>query len=135
VRYRSHDVVRIRGGACACGTPGLRFVPLGRSDDMFIVRGVNVFPLGVQDVLGGFAGEITGEFRIVLHGAPPIDYDPLVEVEAPGAPDGLGERLRDSLRERLGFTARIELVDALPRTELKARRLFRAYAGDEPPAV
>jgi phenylacetate-CoA ligase len=135
VRLRTHDVVRIVGGACACGLTGPRFVPLGRSDDMFIVRGVNVFPLGVQDVLYAMRPDVTGEFRILLEHAPPIDYEPLVQVEqGDGDAELLAARVHEALRRRLGFSPRIELVPAetFPRSERKSQRLFRLYEGDQP---
>lgn len=141
VRFRSHDHVQIAGvGRCACGRAGFRFRVLGRSDDMFIVKGVNVYPLGVQDVILSMRPAVTGEFQIVLHEPPPFTNPPLVRVEYT---DHLGgdemERLRDRLarriREALVFTPAIELVPrgTLPVAERKARRLVRAYLGGERP--
>jgi phenylacetate-CoA ligase len=102
---------------------------------MFIVRGVNVFPLGVQEVLYAMRPDVTGEFRILLERAPPIDYDPLVQVEQ-GRGDGelIAARVHEALRRRLGFTPRVELVPAetFPRSERKSQRLFRIYEGDQP---
>lgn len=133
VRYRSHDLVEVHAGPCGCGRTGPRFSMVGRSDDMFIVRGVNVFPLGVQDVLYGLRPAITGEFRIVLDAAPPIDYAPRVLVErgTDDAPD-LAARVAHAIQARLNFTPAVELVEAesLPRAERKTRRLVRAYAGE-----
>jgi phenylacetate-CoA ligase len=135
VRFRSHDVVRVSTGACACGRGGVRFRVLGRSDDMFIVRGVNVFPLAVQDVLYGLRPAVTGEFRIVLDRPPPIDYEPRLVVErgsAAEADDALASRVASAVRARLGFTPAVELVgpETLERSELKSRRVRRAYQED-----
>ncbi len=135
VRYRSHDIVRIHAGPCACGRTGMRFSMIGRGDDMFIVRGVNVFPLGVQDVLYGMRPAITGEFQIVLDHAPPIDYAPRVIVErGDDASDDLATRVGVVIQERLNFTPAIEMVPAetFPRAERKSQRLFRAYQGELP---
>ena len=133
VRYRSHDLVRISRTPCPCGRTGPRFEMIGRSDDMFIVRGVNVFPLGVQDVVYGLRPAVTGEFRIVLEHAPPIDYEPRIIVErgTDGA-DDLAERVALAIQLRLGFTPTVEIVapEALPRAEQKSQRLFRAYLGE-----
>lgn len=133
VRYRSHDLVRVHGGPCPCGRTGLRFSMVGRSDDLFIVRGVNVFPLAVQDVLYGLRPAVTGEFRVVLDGAPPIDYEPRVLVER-GDDHGadLADRVAHAIRVRLNFSPRVQLVPdgSLPRAERKTRRLVRAYAGE-----
>ncbi|MGI9187108.1 MAG: phenylacetate--CoA ligase family protein [Gaiellales bacterium] len=135
VRYRSHDLVRIHGEPCACGRTGLRFSMVGRSDDMFIVRGVNVFPLGIQDVLYGLRPALTGEFRILLEHAPPIDYAPRILVERGDDEDpALGTRVAAAIQERLNFTPAIELVPAesLPRSERKSKRLYRVYDGELP---
>ena len=135
VRYRSHDLVRIHGTPCPCGRTGLRFSMIGRSDDMFIVRGVNVFPLGVQDILYGMRPAVTGEFRIILDQEPPIDYAPRVLVErGDDDADDLVVRVTDAIQERLNFTPSFELVPAesLPRAERKSKRLYRTYLGEVP---
>jgi phenylacetate-CoA ligase len=139
VRFRSHDHVRILGTRrCECGRTGFRFRMLGRSDDMFIVKGINVYPLGVQDVILSMRPAVTGEFQIVLEEPPPLTHPPLLRVECEDrlGPDEL-ERLRDRLarrvREALMFTPAIEFVPrgTLPAAERKARRLVRAYARRE----
>ncbi|MBI3760830.1 MAG: hypothetical protein HY260_03080 [Chloroflexi bacterium] len=65
IRFRSHDHVRVFVEPCDCGRAGFRFVILGRSDDMFIVKGINVYPPGIQDILYGFLPDLTGEFQTV----------------------------------------------------------------------
>ncbi len=135
VRYRSHDLVRIHGAPCACGRTGLRFSMIGRSDDMFIVRGVNVFPLGVQDILYGMRPAVTGEFRIILDQEPPIDYAPRVLVErGDDDADDLAQRVEAAIQARLNFTPAVELVaaESLPRAERKSKRLYRTYLGEVP---
>src|SRR5205823_7191743 len=106
--------------------------------DMFIVKGVNVFPLAVQDVVCGFRPELTGEFQILLNDSPVVT-NPKVRVECgPGVtpvdhPD-LRERLARRIREVLVFTPDVELLPAgsMPRTEKKAKRLYRLYQGERP---
>jgi phenylacetate-CoA ligase len=66
VRFRSRDVAEIMGMSCACGRVGPRLRIVGRSDDMFIVRGVNVFPSAIQAVVGEFEPLVTGRLRVVL---------------------------------------------------------------------
>lgn len=67
VRYRMGDRVRIVGtGACACGRTGPRILCYGRTDDMLIVRGINVFPSAVKDIVGTFHPETTGLMRLVV---------------------------------------------------------------------
>jgi phenylacetate-CoA ligase len=140
VRFRSHDHVQILGvGRHECGRTGFRFRVLGRSDDMFIVKGINVYPLAVQDVILSVRPAVTGEYQIVLQEAPPLTNPPLVRVEYDGrlgADDvaHLRERLVRRIREALVFTPAIELVPCgtLPIAERKARRLVRAYLGEQP---
>jgi phenylacetate-CoA ligase len=138
-RFRSHDHVEVWTGPCACGRTGFRFRVLGRSDDMFIVKGINVYPLAVQDVVLSFRPAVTGEFQILLPDPPPIAYDPPVRVEvgegvAGGELDVLRDRLTRRIRELLVFTPAVELIPfgRLPRTERKARRLYRLYRGETP---
>jgi phenylacetate-CoA ligase len=138
VRMRSRDFVQVWRGACACGRTGFRFQVLGRTDDMFIVKGVNVFPLGVQAVLAALRPRLTGEFQIVLDAPPPIDYAPRLRVEvSPEAPAAghaaLAAEVAEHVRQRSGFTPEVELVpQGAIASEKKTRRLYRAYQGERP---
>ena len=134
VRYRARDVVRILGTEpCACGRTSFRFRMLGRSDDMLHVRGVNVFPTGVGNVLARLSDQLSGEFLIIVDHAPPHQYL-RVQVElaqglTPEQAGGLPERITQALRQQLSFRAEPELVPygAIPRTEGKARRVIKTY--------
>jgi phenylacetate-CoA ligase len=104
---------------------------------MFIVRGINVFPLAVAAVIDEFRPLLTGEFRIVLDEPPPLVAPPRLRVEA--AADLPAERaatvaadLAARVRGLLTFTAAVEVVPAgtFPRSEQKTRRLVRAYLGE-----
>jgi len=129
IRFRSHDRVRVEASRCECGRQEPRIRILGRSDDMFIVRGINVFPLAVQDVLSGIGSELTGEFQIILDAPPPIDYAPVLRIEARALAEDLSTRIAREVRDRLNFSPQVELVapGSLPRTPEKMRRLVRAY--------
>ncbi len=134
VRYRARDVVRILGvGPCACGRTTFRFRILGRSDDMLHVRGVNVFPTAVGNVLAKLSSKLSGEFLIVVDHPPPHQYLRIqVELAEGLHPDQcaeLPEAIATALRQQLSFRAEPELVlyKTLPRTEGKARRVLRAY--------
>lgn len=139
LRYRSGDVVRILGtGPCACGRTGFRFRVLGRSDDMLIVRGVNVFPAAVESVLAELRPDLTGAFEILLPHPSPLDFlhvraEHGAAVPAQALP-ALRARAEARLRDLLGARAEVELVapETLPRFEGKARRLVRLYAGEAP---
>jgi phenylacetate-CoA ligase len=132
VRYRARDVLTVTAtGPCACGRAAWRFRVSGRTDDMFNVRGVNVFPTAVQRVVAE-AGEIaSGQFRIVLSGPGPYDRIPL-RVEATRGlpperwPEAAAELAR-RLRGAIGASAEVTMVpfEALPRTEGKTRLVER----------
>ncbi|MCI0431829.1 MAG: hypothetical protein L0210_14965 [Rhodospirillales bacterium] len=137
LRMRSHDLMQVFTEPCPCGRTSFRFRVLGRSDDMFIVKGVNVFPLSIQAVLVDMRPHITGEFRVVLHRAPPIDYPVPIAVEV-GAevPESRHADLRrevaEALQKALNFTAAIELVPAGSIvSEKKTRRVVRTYQGND----
>ncbi len=134
VRYRARDVVRILGtGPCACGRSTFRFRVLGRSDDMLHVRGVNVFPGGVANVLVHLTDRFSGEFQILVDHPPPHQYlrirVELIQGMLPEQVGDLAQQVVHALRERLSFRAEVELVPygTLPRTEQKARRVIRTY--------
>ncbi len=133
IRYRSHDAAEIVSAEpCACGRTGFRFRVLGRSDDMVHVRGVNVFPTAIAEVLASFP-ELSGEFQVVLDTPPPYNQLPLrVELAPTAAQDNvshLNALLVRTLQERLNFRAAIELVPhgTLPRTEGKTSRVVKTY--------
>lgn len=133
LRMRSHDLMQVFTEACACGRSSFRFRVLGRSDDMFIVKGVNVFPLAVQATLAAMRPRLSGEFQIILDRAPPIDYAPRILVEvASDLPqaghDSLKLEIEASIASELNFSASIELVsEGSISTEKKSRRLIRNY--------
>ena len=114
VRFLGGDIVRIEGTSCDCGRTSLRMRCLGRRDDMFIVRGVNVYPSAIVAVVGGFRPRVTGRARVVRLGdsvsvEPPIP----VEVEVPdrrAAEPGLAPELEEAIRAHLTFRARVTLV-------------------------
>src|SRR5581483_442709 len=65
VRFLGGDIVRIEGTSCACGRTSFRMRCLGRRDDMFIVRGVNVYPSAIVALAGEFRPAITGRARVI----------------------------------------------------------------------
>ncbi len=138
LRMRSHDVMQVFTDPCPCGRTSFRFRILGRSDEMFIVKGVNVFPLSVQTVLMTLVPELTGEFRVVIDRPPPIDYPvPITAEVARDVPLERRETLVGDatarLKAALDFTAAVTLVE--PGTiagDGKTRRVVRTYRGDVP---
>jgi phenylacetate-CoA ligase len=124
VRFRTRDRVVVTGRA-ADGAPLIRCV--GRTDDMLIVLGVNVFPSAVRDVVQGFHPRTSGAVQIVLDAPGPRVPPPLrVEVElgpAPGDPAELGSSLEALIRARLSVSTAVTLVPfgSIERSEMKTR--------------
>ncbi len=126
LRFRTRDHVRLGMGRCACGRSAPRVRCIGRTDDMIIVRGVNVFPSAVREVVNEFAPDVTGVILIQpretgVRQEPPLPV--VVELANGASSDGLGERIRTRLREKLVFGAEILLAPAesLPRSEYKSK--------------
>ncbi|MFL5260686.1 MAG: phenylacetate--CoA ligase family protein [Hyphomicrobiales bacterium] len=130
VRFRTGDIVTVTGtGPIPGGVTAPRFKVVGRSDDMVVVRGLNMFPAMVQGVVAQFP-ELSGEYRIVLETPPPHDILPLeVELAHELAPEGLGAFLEAAIKRQLGSTARVTILPpaSLPRSEGKSRRVIRRY--------
>ena len=136
LRMRSHDLMQVSTEPCPCGRTSFRFRILGRSDDMFIVKGVNVFPLSIQAVLMGLAPRVTGEFRVVIDRPPPIDYPVPITVEVaremPAAGHAaLAREVETRLKAELDFTAAVTPVaPGGIAAERKTRRVIRSYRGE-----
>jgi len=132
IRLVSGDLTRWTDEPCPCGRtyPRLPEGLYGRIDDMFIVRGENIYPGAIEDVLRAIDG-FGGEFRVIVSRTDAMD-ELLVRAEyaashaAPARQAALGARMRERLRARLGVHPRVELVPEgeLPRTEFKARRVI-----------
>lgn len=130
VRFRTRDHVVVSTEPCECGRTGSRVVCVGRTDDMLIVAGVNVWPSAINDVIGGFRPRATGAMRILVDSEGPAVPPPLtIRVETNGATDDeeLTADLATAIRDRLQIPAQIELVEAnsLPRFEMKAAYIER----------
>ncbi len=134
IRYRTGDRVVLQRRPCGCGrsyawlTGGI----LGRIDDMLIIRGNNVFPASIEDVLRA-DGDVA-EFRIVAeHSGVLAELRIDVEPAAAAAPD-LADRVHAAIVDRLHFRPRVALVPpgSLPRFDMKARRVQRGPGGADP---
>jgi phenylacetate-CoA ligase len=130
IRLVSGDRARWTNESCPCGRtyPRLPDGLYGRIDDMFIVRGENIYPSTVEDVLRAIAG-FGGEFRIIVSRREAMD-EFLVRAELADSHRHLQAQVEETMRERLqarlGVRPVLELVPegALPRTEFKARRVI-----------
>jgi phenylacetate-CoA ligase len=131
LRFRTRDHVRVRTSPCPCGRTGPRVRCIGRTDDMLIVRGVNVFPSAVREVVSAFAPEVSGRI-LVRPAAAGVKQEPPLPVsvelaQGSGMDAVLAGRIRDRLRETLVFRAEVELVPwgSLQRSEYKSQLVER----------
>jgi phenylacetate-CoA ligase len=131
LRFRTRDHVEFAGGTCACGRTSPRLRCIGRTDDMLIVRGVNVFPSAVREVVSSFAPRVSGQI-LVRPRAPGTKQDPPLPVEVElgpeaGADAALAEEIGRRLRETLVVQAEVELVPwkSLQRSEYKSKLVER----------
>jgi phenylacetate-CoA ligase len=126
LRFRTRDHVELRTSPCRCGRTGPRIRCIGRTDDMLIVRGVNVFPSAVREVVSGFAPHVSGHVLVKPRAAGVKQEPPLpVAVElGRGADDaGLADAIRERLRGVLLVQTQVELVPwgSLQRSEYKSK--------------
>ena len=131
LRFRTRDHVRMSVGPCPCGRMSPRVRCIGRTDDMLIVRGVNVFPSAVREVVNEFAPAVSGVVLIRPRAKGVRQEPPLpVSVEmAPGVDaEGLAERIRTRIREKLIVTTEVDLKPpgSLPRSEYKSKLVEKA---------
>lgn len=133
IRYRTRDLTRIIPGECPCGRKHIRLDRMvGRSDDMLIVRGVNVFPSQIEEVLMKHEW-VGGNYVIHLTTIGAMD-EMAVKVEiSKTAFDGsietlrkLRDQLQRQLREQVGFNVHVEVMEpgSLPASEGKAKRVI-----------
>jgi phenylacetate-CoA ligase len=127
LRFRTRDHVQVWTSPCSCGRTAPRVRCLGRTDDMLIVRGVNVFPSAVREVVSAFAPAVSGNILVKPRSADVNQEPPLpvaVELSPDVAPDpALAAEIGDLLRGRLLVRMEVELVEwgSLQRSEYKSR--------------
>ena len=127
IRYRTHDLSRIVPGKCKCGRCYPRIdVIMGRTDDMMKIKGVNVFPSQIEEVIGSFE-EISSEYQIRISHLDGKDTM-RIYVEASGDYDwaSLSKRLAEKVKSRIGFTPIVKIVEigVLPRSMKKTARVI-----------
>jgi phenylacetate-CoA ligase len=127
LRFRTRDHVVVWTERCRCGRTSPRLRCIGRTDDMMIVRGVNVFPSAIREVVNRFAPDVTGVMSIRpsakgVKQAPPLKL--LVEIsDHVTEPGNLAERIEHDIRATLVVATKVELVSkgTLPRSEYKSK--------------
>jgi phenylacetate-CoA ligase len=132
LRFRTRDHVQIRTTPCRCGRTSPRLRCIGRTDDMLIVRGVNVFPSAVREVVSAFAPDDVSGHIVVKPQAAGTKQDPPLPVSvelARGATAdaALAESIRDRLRDVLLVQTRVDLVPwgSLRRSDYKSSLVER----------
>lgn len=131
LRFRTHDHVEVRTESCGCGRTSPRVRCIGRTDDMLIVRGVNVFPSAVREVVSTFAPEVSGQILIKPENAgvkqePPLPVSVELARDHSGDP-ALAESIRERLRNVLVVQTRIDLLPwgTLQRSDYKSKLIER----------
>ncbi len=140
VRYRTRDITRIIPGDCACGRTHRRIDRLhGRTDDMLIIRGVNVFPSQIEDVMKTF-DEMSSWYEIELSRKGSLD---LVTLKAEVNPDfdfdqmsniqRLQKEIKAAMKSALSIGLEIKIVEpkSIPRSEGKAKRIVDLREGTD----
>ena len=127
IRYRTHDLSRIIPGECPCGSKHPRLdVIMGRTDDMMKIKGVNVFPSQIEEILKTFP-ELSSEYQIRISHLDGKDTM-RIYVETNGSVDfaELSKRVADRVKSKIGFTPLVKVVEVgvLPRSEKKSKRVI-----------
>lgn len=124
IRYRTGDVVRANYERCTCGRTFMRFDGgvIGRADDMVTVRGVNVFPGAVENIIRQF--KEVDEFRITVYTVKHMDEMSIEFELVEGTDESILAAINEKLYAMLGFRPKLQVVarNALPRFDMKAKR-------------
>jgi len=134
IRYRTKDLCSLNPSPCECGRTLIRMnKPQGRSDDMLIIRGVNVFPSQIEEVLLKQGDAITANYQIIVDRVNNTDtFDILVEMSPELFADDIksvqavSTKIKHGLRSTLGIGANVKLVspNTIARSEGKAKRVI-----------
>ncbi|MFC1534369.1 phenylacetate--CoA ligase family protein [Thermodesulfobacteriota bacterium] len=136
IRFRTRDRITVFTDPCECGRTSFRIRCIGRTDDMLILLGVNVFPSAIKDVITTFRPRTTGDMMVLLDKPGPKVEPPLkIQAEYTSGEkdlDALKKELETVLRDKLVFRADVELVPegTLPRFEMKAKLIRKLYEGE-----
>lgn len=133
IRYRTRDITTLKPGKCACGRTSMRMERImGRTDDMLIIRGVNVFPSQIEEVLVKIEGT-EPHYQIVVDRVGSLDVlDVLVEMNEKMISDEIKElehvelKIKSEIESMLGIKVGVKLVEpkTIARSEGKAKRVI-----------
>ncbi len=130
IRYRTRDLTHLKPGPCSCGSVLPMHGPLlGRTDDMFIIRGVNIYPGQIDDLLSR-EDRVGSEYQVLLTRRDGKDYMTIraerSETTRSSEDGAITAQLEDAIRRNILVRGKVELVDygSLQRTERKSKRVF-----------
>lgn len=127
IRYRTHDLTRVIPGECPCGSKFPRIdTILGRTDDMVKVKGVNIFPSQIDEVLSAIPGA-SSEFQFMIDHMEGKDICTLfVEVNPNANKYELEREIQENFKYKIGIATLVKPVEIgeLPRSEKKSTRVF-----------
>ena len=128
IRFRTHDISRIIPGDCACGSKYPRIdTIMGRSDDMMKIKGVNVFPKQIEEILATF-DDLSSEYQIRISHLDGKDTMRIYVEATTGLVDfdEMSEAVAEAVKARIGFTPIVKVVEigVLPRSEKKSKRVI-----------
>jgi phenylacetate-CoA ligase len=134
LRFRSRDQVQVWSSKCGCGRTSPRVRCIGRTDDMLIVRGVNVFPSAIREVVAGFQPRVSGAV-VIRPRRRGVRQDPPLPVVVESGESGIYLEIREAIRAALQVTTEVRVVapGALPRSEYKSKLVdFSEAEGGNP---
>lgn len=144
LRFTLNDVHQVFTDPCPCGLSGFRYKIVGRADDMLKVKGVPVYPAGIQGVINGFLPRVTGAFRIVLKQPPPRVLPPLEvrmeygegiqSADLPGLEREISEKMHALLkvRPRITWFSPNSLERSVKKTQLFVKEYEQGSEGGAP---
>lgn len=132
IRYRTNDVIHVLStNKCKCGSSGFKFEIMGRSDDMIVVKGVNVFLSAIENIIGYHLEFLTGEYQVHISKTTPIERLMLVleiKEQFHDIADTMIQDFLNNFSEKLFIKPELQLVNQgeLPLSEGKTKRIFRS---------
>ncbi len=133
IRYRTNDVIKVLStDKCSCGNHSFKFEIVGRSDDMFVVKGVNVFINALSNIFHSYMNELSGDFEIHINSNPPIDRILLIlerqnKSITQAAIKDLHQNIFNQCKANLNISPEINILDfgELPKQQGKSKRLYK----------
>ena len=131
IRYRTNDIIKILAiNKCECGEKSFRFEVIGRSDDMIVIKGVNVFISAIDKIINNHLEKITSVYKILIKRNEPVDRI-LIKLEMRNNiinnKENFVNKIISDFKEKIGIKPEIKLVKekSLPRVEEKTKKVYK----------